>query len=116
MNKRALITGSSSGIGLELAKVFAKNGNDLILVALEKNLLSVIREELIKNYGVDVFIIEKDLTVAGATSEVFEEITSKGLEVDYLINNAGFGDYAQYYECDWDYFYHSWSKREAEKL
>ena len=102
MKYRALITGASSGIGLELANVFAKNGNDLILVALEKDLLSVIREELINNYGVDVYIIEKDLTDTGATNKIFEDISSLGLELDYLVNNAGFGDYSEYYECDWE--------------
>jgi len=102
MKKRALITGSSSGIGLELARIFAKNGNDLVLVALEKNLLSVIREELTKDWGVDVYIIEKDLSVADATNEVFEEIMSQGFEIECLINNAGFGDFSSYYLCDWE--------------
>jgi short-subunit dehydrogenase len=102
MKNRALITGSSSGIGLELAKIFAKNGNDLVLVALEKDLLTVIREELINDWGVDVYIIEKDLTVTGATNEIFEEVNSQGFEIEYLINNAGFGDFSSYYLCNWE--------------
>ncbi len=102
MKNRALITGSSSGIGLELAKIFASNGNDLVLVALEEDLLRVIGEELSSKYDVDVYIMIKDLTIAGATREIYEEVTTKGLDIDYLVNNAGFGDYSSYYECDWE--------------
>lgn len=68
MGKTALITGASGGIGYELAKIHAKNGGDLVLVALDKDRLDALKNGLKQEHRVKVYSIEKDLTLAGAVS------------------------------------------------
>ncbi len=102
MGKTALITGASNGIGYELSKVHAEKGGDLILVARSKDKMVELKTELEENHGVKVFIIGKDLSVPGSAKEVYEEVGAMGLTVDYLINNAGFGDYGLFSDSDWD--------------
>jgi uncharacterized protein len=102
MSRRALITGSSGGIGYEFARIHAENGDNLILVARNKCRLDEIKESLEKEYGIAVYTIEKDLSETDAAREVFDETKEKGLTVDYLINNAGFGDIALFAESDWN--------------
>ncbi len=85
-----LITGASSGIGYELAKIFAKEGNNLILVARTVSKLEEIKKELETEYVVDVKVIAADLSKDGAASEIYNG--TQGMEVENLINNAGFGD------------------------
>ena len=101
MAKTALITGASSGIGYEFARLFSENGNNLVLVALGKERLLEIKKEITEKTGVSVCIIEKDLTVAGAAEDVFNEVTGQGISIDYLINNAGIGDFGHFSECNW---------------
>lgn len=91
MKKTALVTGASGGIGLELAREHAKTGGDLILVARSKDKLDQFKAEIEAQYGVSVCVITKDLTIPNAPQEVYDEVKSKNLEVDYLINNAGVG-------------------------
>jgi short-subunit dehydrogenase len=102
MRKSALITGSSNGIGYELANIHAGNGHDLILVARNKCKLDILRSTLQKQYGIKVYIIEKDLSLAGAAGEVYDEIRAQDLTVDYLINNAGVGDVGLFADSDWE--------------
>lgn len=92
MNKTALITGASGGIGFELAKIFAEQKANLVLVARSRDKLEKIKEDLEEKYGVSVLSIAKDLTEEGAAQSVYDEVKKLGIEVDYLINNAGFGD------------------------
>ena len=91
MKNTALITGASSGIGKELAKIHASKGRDLILVARRKELLQALKEELVKKYNVEVQVIQKDLSVVGSSQELYDEVVQNGWEVEYLFNNAGFG-------------------------
>jgi short-subunit dehydrogenase len=91
----ALITGGTSGIGYELAKVFATNGHNLILVARDEADLTITRNELLE-LGVDVKIIPKDLFDKQAPFELYEEICSKGYDVNILVNNAGQGQYGEF--------------------
>jgi short-subunit dehydrogenase len=94
MKKTALITGASLGIGLELAKVFAKNGLDLVLVARSLDRLKSLKQDLQRDdQNCQVTIIEQDLSIAGSGLQIFNELKSKNIEISYLINNAGFGDY-----------------------
>lgn len=102
MKKTALITGSSSGIGKELATIHAKKGGDLILVARRQDKLNELKAELEKKYGVNVSILVKDLSVTGAARELFDEVQSLGIQVDYLMNNAGFGLVGKFHELPWD--------------
>ena len=91
----ALITGGTSGIGYELAKIFAGNGHNLILVARDEADLTITRNELLE-LGVDVQIISKDLFDKQAPFELYEEICSKEYNVNILVNNAGQGQYGEF--------------------
>ena len=102
MKKTALITGASSGIGLELAHIFASKGDNLVLVARSKEKLEVLKQELEKQYGISVYIIVKDLSEINSSKLIFEEVQNQKIRIDYLINNAGFGDFGVFTECDWD--------------
>lgn len=94
-----LITGGTSGIGYELAKIFAKNGNNLILVARDEADLTITRNELL-GLGVDVQIISKDLFDRQAPFELYDEICSKEYDVEILVNNAGQGQYGEFAETN----------------
>lgn len=101
MKNTALITGASSGIGLELARIHAKSKGDLILVARSKDKLEKLRSDLMNEHGVEVRIISKDLISQNAANEIFEEVSEWGIELDYLINNAGFGGRGKFHEREW---------------
>jgi short-subunit dehydrogenase len=97
----ALITGASNGIGLELAKIHASKGGNLVLVARNKTKLDELKSELEKQYKVSVYTIGKDLSLINAAQEVFDETQKAGIQIDYLINNAGFGDFGMFVDADW---------------
>ncbi len=86
-----LITGASSGIGLELAKLFAADRSDLVLVARRKDLLENLAGEIGQEYGVSVRVLAKDLADPTAPVAIFDELAADGVQVDVLVNNAGFG-------------------------
>jgi uncharacterized protein len=90
-NPIALITGASSGIGLELAKLFARESHDLALVARSHEKLKLIAEDLQQTYGVQVKYYAKDLSISSTPEEIFEALQSEGGNIDVLVNNAGFG-------------------------
>jgi uncharacterized protein len=98
----ALITGASNGIGLELAKIHASKGGDLVLVARNKSKLDELKAELESNFKIKVYIIGKDLSAQNAAQEVYDETKVQSIQVDYLINNAGFGDFGMFVETAWD--------------
>jgi hypothetical protein len=98
MKNTALITGASGGIGFELAKEHAKTGGDLILVARSIEKLQTIKADLEKQYGISVSVIQKDLAEQHAAKEVFAETEKLGLPIDYLINNAGVGEFGFFAE------------------
>ncbi len=89
--KTALITGTTSGIGSELSKLFAKDGYNLILVSRNPQKLQLQQAELAKNYGAKIDTIAKDLAQPDAASEIFNQLQKAGVQVDMLVNNAGFG-------------------------
>jgi short-subunit dehydrogenase len=101
MNKTALITGSSGGIGLELAKIHAENGDNLVLIARSKDKLEKLKTELELKFKVQVYTIGKDLSISNSATEVYNELKRENISVDYLINNAGFGDFGLFAESDW---------------
>lgn len=96
--KTALITGASSGIGKELARIHAEKGGNLIIVARRQEKLNELKHELEQAYKTQVTTIVKDLSVAGSAEELFDYINSNGMQVDYLINNAGFGLRGKFHE------------------
>ncbi|MBU6205136.1 MAG: SDR family oxidoreductase [Bacteroidetes bacterium] len=98
----ALITGASNGIGLELAKVHASKGGNLVLVARNKTKLDELKAELERQYKITVYTIGKDLSLPLAAQEVYDEIKSQQIQIDYLVNNAGFGDFGMFVETEWN--------------
>lgn len=102
MNNTALITGASSGIGLELAKIFAKNKINLLLVARNEEKLKKIASELQTAHGIQAFVIAKDLSNYKTAEDIFEYCKINSIQIDYLVNNAGFGDYGKFHEISWE--------------
>ena len=94
-----LITGGTSGIGYELAKIFANNGHNLILVSRDEADLTITRNELLE-LGVEVLIISKDLFDRQTPFDLYNEICEKGYDVDILVNNAGQGQYGEFSETN----------------
>jgi uncharacterized protein len=87
----ALVTGASYGIGLDLAECFAKDGYDLILAARSADALAQAAGKLAGQYKVKVTAIARDLGVPGGGTALAKDIADKGLKVDVLVNNAGYG-------------------------
>lgn len=98
MKKTVLITGVSGGIGKELADRFAKGGYNLVLVARSEGKLLELAKEYRKRYGSQATVIAKDVASPGVPKEIFAELKEKGVVVDYLVNNAGFGLYGTFLE------------------
>lgn len=96
MNKTAIITGGNSGIGYELAKLFARDKYDLILIARNVERLEKAQKMLKKDFQVNVEILNKDLSQNGVAGEIYSELTKKGIFPEVLVNNAGFGDYGAF--------------------
>jgi short-subunit dehydrogenase len=99
--KTALITGASSGIGLELAHLFARDGYRLVLLARNRNALRQIGDDLQARYGITVRIAPKDLAHPAAAVELYQELQEAGVLVDVLVNNAGFGLAGPFATNDW---------------
>ena len=103
--KTALITGASKGIGKEFVRIHASKGDNLVLVARSNDQLLLLKNELEAQYkSIQVELIVKDLTEANSVQEINEELKTKNIQVDYLINNAGFGEYGFFVDADWDRF------------
>ena len=98
----ALITGASSGIGLELAKLFARSGHNLVLVARSKDSLDALAEGLVREHGVAVRVIPKDLSDPTAPRELYAELAEHSIPIEVLVNNAGFGLRGPFAESDLD--------------
>lgn len=95
-NKTALVTGASSGIGEAISRKLAEAGAQLVLVARSEAVLSRLAVELSKNYGSHCTVIAVDLSAPDCAAHLQREIESKNLQIDILINNAGFGTYGPF--------------------
>jgi short-subunit dehydrogenase len=98
--KTALITGASFGIGLELARIFAREGHNLVLVARSADKLRQLASELEKAHGTRSLILAADLSDPGAAAYVLDQTTRANIAVDILVNNAGFGQYGFFVDND----------------
>ncbi|HWB67001.1 MAG TPA: SDR family oxidoreductase [Mycobacteriales bacterium] len=96
----ALVTGASSGIGLELARVLAREGHDVALVARREPELTALADELRDAHGVAAHVITADLSEPAAPEAVVKALTEAGRDVDILVNNAGFGGHGRFAETD----------------
>lgn len=97
-SETTLITGASSGIGLHLAREFAKNGHPLILVAPVESELQQVASSITSEFGVQARVIAADLEQPDSAQRVFDEATGGGATVDILVNNAGHGQNGKFWE------------------
>src|SRR6266536_4316803 len=95
-NPTALITGASAGLGHEVAKLFARNGHDLVLVARNGSALASFADELQRQFGVKAKPFPLDLTASAAPQSIFDQLAREGIRVDVLVNNAGYGTLAPF--------------------
>lgn len=102
IRQTVLITGASSGIGYELAKIFAKNGFDLVLVARSELKLVNTALEFQQQYGISAIPIAKDLSEPDAARWLYDLLSSRQMKIDILINNAGFGAFGPFIETSWE--------------
>jgi short-subunit dehydrogenase len=98
----ALITGGSTGIGLDLAREFAAHGHDLVIVARNADRLDQAAGAIEGKYGVKVTAIPSDLSVDDASQRLYDAVLSEGIQIDYLVNNAGFGLAGEFADTDID--------------
>ncbi|PSP78369.1 short-chain dehydrogenase [Halobacteriales archaeon QS_1_68_20] len=98
----ALVTGASRGIGLELTKLFASDGADVLLAARSEGKMESIAEDLRERHGVEAAVFPADLAEQGAARDLYDRVTDAGYEVDALVNNAGFGVSGRFLETDLD--------------
>ncbi len=98
--KWALITGASSGIGVALAEELASGGAKLVLTARRKDRLDELARRLAAAYKIDTAVLPADLADSSAPEEIFAFTKEKGIEIDLLINNAGFGQYCEFHSVE----------------
>src|SRR4051812_9551202 len=95
----ALVTGASAGIGAELARELARHGHDLVLTARRVAPMEALADEL-RRSGAEATVIAADLSKPGAVVALLEDLANRGLEVDVLVNNAGFGAAGRFARMD----------------
>ena len=100
MGNTALVTGASSGIGVELAKYHASKGGNVVLVARSEDKLNKLKSELESTHGITATVMVADLAEPDAAAKIFAATEDAGLQIDVLINNAGFGGHGKFHERD----------------
>jgi len=100
--KWALVTGASSGLGVDFARNLAGRGCNLILVARREDRLRAVGDEITAQHGVQVEAIALDLEPPDAPPRLYDQLKAAGRQVDVLINNAGFGLYGDFLEIPWE--------------
>src|SRR5687768_8242339 len=96
-NEYALVTGGTSGIGYEIAKLLAQDGYNIVLVARSTERLLEVSDEF-QDLGVDVLLLDKDLFNPNAAREIYAEIKDKDIQINVLINNAAQGQRGKFHE------------------
>lgn len=102
--KTALVTGGSSGIGLEIARLLLREKARLILVASNSQKLEAARVLLEKEFGVPILSIARDLSDTESARMIYDQLKAQGISVDVLVNNAGYGDFGFYHKTSLDNF------------
>lgn len=98
--ENVLITGASRGIGLELAREFARHGFNLVLVARDASQLDKVADELKGDFGVVVRTVAADLVQPEAPQVLFDQVQKQSIPIDILINNAGIANYGKFADTD----------------
>ena len=96
----ALITGASAGLGAEYAKLFAHDKHHLLLVARRRDRLEALAAELARTHAVRVYVLDADLGSAAGVEKVLAEVERLTLDIEFLVNNAGFGSTSAFAEAD----------------
>ena len=99
-DRYALVTGASSGIGYELANLFAKDGKNLVIVARSQDRLEELKTKIEDEYETTVIVLPKDLSNPNSPQEIFSELQKRHINVDVLVNNAGFAVWGKFSETD----------------
>jgi uncharacterized protein len=102
MTRTVLITGASSGIGAALARVFAAEGWDLVITARREDRLRALAEQLTRQHGRRVHVVVSDLAAEGAVATLCAEVATRGIVIDGLVNNAGYGVPGSYVNSTWE--------------
>ncbi len=97
-----LVTGASAGLGIEFSRQLAAKGADIILVARRKEQLDAVAKSVSEEYGVQTYVYVADLSVENAPQKLYDRIKNDGLQVDILINNAGFGLSGFFSDSTWE--------------
>jgi short-subunit dehydrogenase len=100
--RTALITGASSGFGAEFARLFARDRFDVVLVARSGPTMRELAEQLQGSHAITATVIAKDLGAAGACDELIADLAERDIQIDALVNNAGFAQYGPFVEADPD--------------
>ena len=95
-----LVTGGTTGIGFELAKLFAENGHNLVIVARDEADLGVACRKLTEGNSVKVITISKDLSLPDSAQQLYKEVKKRGIHIDILVNNAGQGCYGEFKDTE----------------
>jgi len=98
----ALVTGASSGIGEAFAEVFAAEGFDVVIMARREARLRAVQSRLSEKYGVRVDVMVEDLEDPTAPARICADLEARGLKIDVLVNNAGYGVPGSYVASGWD--------------
>jgi uncharacterized protein len=100
MKKTALITGASAGLGAEFASLFAADGHDVALVARRKDKLDALAALVREKHGVEAHVMPEDLADPAAPERLVSELAKRGIDIEFLVNNAGFGASGAFAESD----------------
>jgi short-subunit dehydrogenase len=99
-NKVAVVTGASSGIGAALATALAARGANVVLVARREDRLRDLADRLQADFGITAHVVSRDLVLPGAADDLAAEIADRGITIDVLVNNAGFGTHSTFVDED----------------
>jgi short-subunit dehydrogenase len=100
MGKVALITGASAGLGAELARLFVGDGHDVVLVARRRDRLEELASQLTKSGGARAHVLPEDLADEKAPERLVAELGKRGIEIEFLVNNAGYGTTGAFVDLD----------------
>lgn len=100
--RTALVTGASSGLGVDFARELAARGSNLVLLARREDLLRKHADEIAARYKVKAEVVAMDLVERDAPQRLFDQLSAAGTQIDVLVNNAGYGLYGPFNEIAWE--------------